>query len=164
MALTPSTTTFPVITEGVQFTQTVSYLTEDTSTPPGGGSEEGGGTEPTLVPAIVTSVTSSISDPAITITTVDNSVTISGMYTMAFPGKSFEYIPIDSTSTVTSSYEQVPAHITALITFNPVTVLTTTVTYTVNTEAGSATITQVVNNTWDAGKAQMQTVLSRGTF
>lgn len=163
MALTPSTTTFPVITEGVQFTQTVSYLTEDTVTPPG-GSEEGGGTEPTLVPVAVTSVISSIVDPAITITTVDNTVTISGMYTMAFPGKSFEYIPVGSEATTTSSYEQVPAHITALITFNPVTVLTTTVTYTVNTEAGSATITQVVNNTWDAGKAQMQNVLSRGTF
>ena len=163
MALTPSTTTFPVITEGVQFTQTVSYLTEDTSTPPEGGSE-GGGTEPTLIPAVVIDVTSSIIDPAITITVVDNSVTIAGMYTMAFPGKSFEYIPVGSDATVTTSYEQVPAHITALITFNPVTVLTTTVTYTVNTEAGSATITQVVNNTWDAGKAQMQTVLTRGTF
>ena len=158
MALSPSTTQFPEVNEGDTFSQTVTYI--DLVDAP---SEEGG-SSPEAVEVTINSVTSSINDSYITIQHTNNVVTISGKYTSAFPGKSFKYIPKGGGLEVTAPYESVPAEINALITFTPVSTQSVTVTYTVNTNIGSATITQVVKNTWDTGKAQMIEVLSRGSL
>ena len=161
--LTPALTVFPPVDEGQPFTQTVTYTVEvaapptepPTEPPPPGES----------FPVVITSVTSSIVDPSIVIEIQDNKVTITGPYSNAFPGKTFKYIPKGQPGVfVTVPFIEIPAEIDALTTYNPATTPSTTVTYTVETDAGSATITQVVNNNWDAGKALMLTALSRGAY
>lgn len=159
MALKPATTDFGSINESVEFTRTVTYADETVTS----GGDAGDTT--TSVPVTITSVTSSSSDPTIKIEFKDDAVTISGKYSAAFPGKKFEYIPAnDPTALISSSFEQVPKSIMALIKFTAPLETSIVVTYTVKTSAGDATITHTVLNLWDVGKAQMLQVLARGSI
>ena len=157
--LTPATTEFDPVNEGAAFSNSVTYTLE-ISAPPEDPPVPG-----ESFPVEIISVTSSIVDPSIVITIVGNVVTITGPYTNAFPGKTFKYIPKGQPGVfVTVPFIEIPAQIDALTTYNPVTSPSTTVTYTVETDAGTATITQIVNNSWDAGKALMLAALSRGAY
>lgn len=161
--LTPSSTEFDPVDEGQAFEQSVTYTLE-VAPPP----EDPPADPPTpgeSFPVVIESVTSSVVDPSIVITIEENTVTIKGPYTNAFPGKTFKYIPVGQPGVfVTVPFIDIPSKIDALTTYNPATTPSTTVTYTVVTDAGIATITQTVNNNWDAGKALMLTALSRGAY
>jgi hypothetical protein len=162
MALSPTTTEFAEVDEGQEFSESVSYNDVEAGEPDPETGEPGEGTS---TPVTIESVISSIEDPSITIEISENTVTITGPYNNAFPGKTFKYIPLGQPgSLITVPFNEIPSEIDALTGYNPVGVLSTTVTYTVTTSAGSATITQVVNNNWDAGKAQMLNALSRGQY
>lgn len=159
MSLTPASTTFPTVREFLdQFSQSVSYVDEVASGDPEGGSS--------TTPATINSVTSSLSDAGVTIHYAGNTVTISGHYTEAFKNKTWEYVPYQHPEQKISGafYQDIPEKIDSLISFNPEKTVQTTVTYTVNTDAGSATITQTVRNDWDAGKAQLFAVKARGAY
>jgi hypothetical protein len=154
MALFPTTTDFSPVDEGQNFTESVTYNDVE-------GEDPGG----ISTPVVIDSVTSSIDDSSITISVVDNTVTITGPYNNAFPGKTFKYIPLGQPGTLlTVPFNEIPSQIDALTGYNSVGTLSTTVIYTVVTSSGSATITQVVNNNWDAGKTQMLNALSRGAY
>ncbi len=160
MPLKPATTDLGSTYEGIEFSNTITYV-DETILSSGGDA----GVTTTETPITITSVTSSSPDPTIKIEVKDNSVTISGKYSAAFPGKKFEYIPTDDpTKTVTATYEQVPKSIMALIKFTAPLETSIVVTYTVKTSVGDATITHTVLNLWDVGKAQMADVLARGSI
>jgi hypothetical protein len=155
MALTPATTTWPDVPEFQEFSQSVSYMDEVAGDP-----ETGGGSSS---PATVISVTSSLPDDTIIINFQNNTVTISGKYSNAFPEKKFSYIPTENKQAlITVSFDQVPSSIYTLIKFAPAITNSKEITYTVVTSAGNATITQNVTTSWDVGKAQMYDVLARG--
>jgi hypothetical protein len=160
MSLTPETTVFDAVDEGQSFTYTVVYTNEAEAVDPPPE------TPPETPPdPIIESVVSSVEDSTINIEFVDNTVTISGSYNNAFPGKTFEYIPKGKQGTIISvPFNQIPLEIDALVKYNAVAATSTTVTYTVITDSGTATISQLVKNNWDAGKAQMLTALARGAY
>ena len=162
MALTPTTTVFAPVFEAAEFSESVTYFNEEAGTT----DPETGETAPgTSLPVEIKSVTSSVQDSTIKIVINNNTVTISGAYNNAFPGKTFKYIPKgDPKSLLTVPFNEIPAEIDALTGYNPVRTTSTTVIYTVTTDVGSATITQVVNNNWDTGKAQMKNALARGAY
>jgi hypothetical protein len=162
MALSPTTTEFSPVDEGQEFTESVTYNDVESGEPDPDTGEPGPGQS---TPVTIETVSSSVEDPSITIDIVDNTVTITGPYNSAFPGKTFKYIPLGQPGTLlTVPFNEIPSQIDALTGYNPVESLSTTIIYTVTTSAGSATITQVVNNNWDAGKTQMLNALSRGAY
>lgn len=162
MALTPSFTELSPVNEGQTFSESVTFNDEEAGAPPAEGEPPGAGTS---TPVTITSVTSSIVDSTIVITIADNVVTISGAYNNAFPGKTFKYIPKGHPEQlVVVPFNEIPAEIDALTGYNPVGSTSTTILYTVITSSGTATISQVVKNNWDAGKAQMLNALSRGAY
>lgn len=158
MALDPATTVFPQVREFLdEFSQSVSYNDSVPAPPPTPGSS---------TPASVSSVVASHTDSGITIAIAGNTVTISGKYTQAFLDKTWNYVPEGNAPTVIENvfYQDIPAKIDSLTSYNADKTTSITVTYTVNTSAGSAIITQIVENDWDAGKAQMFEVKSRGVY
>jgi len=159
MALEPAKTVFADVEEFLsEFSQSVTY--NDVAA--GAGEES----PPTVTPVTITSVSASHTDPGIKIEFSGNNVTISGKYTTVFPNKSFAYIPYKNPPTPVQgvAYADIPAKIDTLVSYTPDKTVETTVTYTVNTSGGSATIEQKVTNNWDAGKAQMLEAQSRGEY
>jgi hypothetical protein len=150
MSLTPAQTNLPSVYESQKFSYNVGYtaglglLTAD--------------------PRVV-SVESSLDDPGITVSFNTSTVTIAGEYTRAFPNKRFTYIPVDNTKlSITTSYGEIPESIYTLTGYQPVGRESITVTYTVASNLGSATINQEVLNSWDQGKAQMLNALAKGVL
>lgn len=117
-------------------------------------------------PVVVTSVVPSFIDPGVTITFLDNTVTISGKYTSVFIKKFYTYIPKDQPNVLIPQVPVtlVPAEIDSLITFTPDTDVLKVVNYVVNTNKGVGTIVQTVTNNWNNGREQMQQILARGRY
>lgn len=114
------------------------------------------------IPATVTGVTASLGLDGVTVTTVSGTVTLTGKYTNIFTGKTFQYLTKQTGPLVSTDYITIPPKIYALIEFGPDKTLSKTNTITINTSTGSTTVTQIVKNNWDTGKAQMLEVLARG--
>lgn len=116
------------------------------------------------VPATVTGVAANLSTAGVTINFSGSSVTLTGKYTNIFTEKTFEYLVNEPQEIVTvTPYQNIPAKIYVLTQFNPSTILSKTITYTISTTSGSASVTQVIQNNWDTGKSQMLEALSRGS-
>lgn len=114
------------------------------------------------VPATITGVSASLGLDGVTVSISPGTVTLSGKYINIFTNKSFDYLTKQTDSLVSSDYISIPSKIYALITFVPDKTLNKTNTITITTSSGSTTVTQVVRNNWDTGKAQMLDVLARG--
>jgi hypothetical protein len=114
------------------------------------------------VPATVTGVTANLSTEGLTINYSGSNVTISGRYVNIFTEKTFEYLVTEPQEEVTvTSYQDIPSKIYALTQFNPSKILSKTITYTISTTSGSASVSQTIQNNWDTGKSQMLQALSR---
>lgn len=118
----------------------------------------------TTVPANVTGVSATLSTDGVTISYSGSTVSFTGRYTNIFPEKTFEYLVTEPQEEVTvTNYDEIPSSIYVLTQYNPAGILSKTITYTISTSSGSATVTQTVRNNWDSGKAQMLAAQSRGT-
>lgn len=116
------------------------------------------------IPATVTGVSANLSTEGLTINYSGSNVTISGKYINIFTEKTFEYLVTEPQEQVTvTDYQNIPSKIYVLTQFNPSTILSKTITYTISTTSGSASVTQVIRNNWDTGKSQMLQALSRGS-
>ena len=116
------------------------------------------------IAATVTGVSANLSTEGLTINYSGSNVTISGRYINIFTEKTFEYLTTEPQKEVDiTPYQDIPPKIYALTQFNPSKILSKTITYTISTTSGSASVTQTIQNNWDTGKAQMVQAVSRGS-
>lgn len=151
-------TPLPTVNEAEEFTATISVNDVVAGAPGFPGSS---------TPVTDLSATFSPDDAGIKITSLGNTLTISGSYQNVF-NKSWELINLEDRETVKTTvynrYDKIPLKFNQMIKYTPNSASSVNVTFTVkssNVTVGS--VTQTVNTNWTTGKNQLVDLISERT-